>query len=365
MLGVGISGTRLTGLERRVLEECAPFAVVLFARNVESAEQLHELIADVRATAAVPPLFMIDEEGGRVDRLRALVPGIPGASDFMACGDPGLLRGFGAAIGLLLDHFAIDVNLAPVVDVWRDGLSPSLTRRCFGREPGMVAGRAAQFIEGMAEAGVASCIKHFPGLGLSGTDPHYGASVVDMSIDELEALDLLPYRRLASLAPSVMVSHGVYPRIDPSGLPGTLSRHISMTLLREAVGYEGLAITDDMEMHAVSGLASPGEIAVRSMGAGNDLVLYCSRIEEIPAICARIDEEAAKDEEFAARVKEASVRRRRFATECERLQREKSRPRVSFETAQESMLELADRLGDRGDDEPGGPSGGDGGQEWT
>ncbi len=365
VLGIGLGGLRLSDMERRVLAECAPFAVVLFVRNVESATQLHELIGEVRSATPRRPLFMIDEEGGRVDRLRGLVPGTPGASDFMDCSDPEMLRAFGLAIGMLLDHFTIEANLAPVVDVWREGLSPSLTRRCFGNEPEMVAARAARFIDGMAEAGVASCIKHFPGLGLSGTDPHYGASVVDMTIEELEALDLVPYRRLAARAPSVMVSHGVYPKFDSSGLPGTLSRMISTTLLRETIGYEGLAITDDMEMHAVSGLASAGELAAQSIAAGNDLVLFCSRVEEVPSICATLAARADRDDAFAARVADAVTRGERFAAECARLQSTKLHDRTGFDVVSTAMADLAGKVVRHEGDDQGERRGGDGRQEWT
>jgi len=365
LLGVGLAGTRLSELERRVLAERSPFAVVLFARNVESPAQLHDLIGEVRAAAAFPPLFMIDEEGGRVDRLRSLVPGIPGAADFVENADAELLRGFGAAIGSLLDHFAIEVNLAPVVDLSRQVVSPSLMRRCFGTDPELVSERAARFIEGMADVGVASCIKHFPGLGLSATDPHYGSSVVDMTMDELEALDLVPYRRLASVAPSVMVSHGVYPRIDESGLPGTVSEFISTHLLRDTVGYQGLAIADDMEMHAVSGLATPGEVAVRSISAGLDLVLFCSRIEEIPAICERIDEELLCSGRFAARAGDAVVRGERFAAECARLQAAKTHARSGLDEAAAQIARVAaivkhDAASPEGEGRPGS-----GRQEWT
>lgn len=365
LLGVGLAGTRLSDVERRVLAERSPFAVVLFARNVESEEQLRELLADVRGAAPVPPLFMIDEEGGRVDRLRSIVPGIPGASDFADCAEPATVREFGAAIGALLDSVSIEVNLAPVVDLWREGLSPSLTRRCFGGAPEEVADRAARFIEGMANAGVASCIKHFPGLGLSATDPHYGASVIDMTLEELEALDLVPYRRLAKVAPSVMVSHGVYPKIDPGALPGTLSEFVSTTMLRGMVGFEGLAIADDMEMHAVSGLASPGEIAVRSIAAGIDLVLFCSRIEEVPAICGRIDEELRRDERFAARVDEARQRGARFAVECARLRARRPAGERRLGEAARTLAELGARVRRDATGPDGGRRGGDGRQEWT
>ncbi|MBI2215205.1 MAG: glycoside hydrolase family 3 protein [Acidobacteria bacterium] len=366
LLGVGLAGARLSELERRVLGERSPFAVVLFARNVESEEQLHALIAEVRAAAPVPPLFLIDEEGGRVDRLRSLVPGILGASDFAIAGGTKQLRGFGAALGQLLDHFTIEVNLAPVVDIQREGLSPSLTRRCFGDDPHVVSERALRFIEGMAEAGVASCIKHFPGLGRAATDPHYGASIVDMTLEELETLDLVPYRQLAAVAPSVMVSHGVYPNVDADALPGTVSEAIATRLLRETLGYGGLAIADDMEMHAVSGLATSGEIAVRSIRAGIDLVLFCSRIEDVPGICDRIDEEASRDERFATRVGEAVARGVTFAATCARLQSEKTRSRVELRVAAAALGEISRQLrraeSDRDDDPRGG---GDGRQEWT
>ena len=137
-----------------------------------------------------------------------------------------------------------------------------------------------------------------------------------------------------------MVSHGVYPKLDASGAPGTLSAVISRQLLRETIGYDGLAITDDMEMHAVSDLATPEEIAVRSLLAGNDLILFCSRIEELPSIATHIDVLTSRDELVAARFEEATKHCERFVSECARIQAGKQFPRAAYDEIIESVRVL-------------------------
>lgn len=343
LLGVGVSGTCLTAPERETLAVVAPAAVVLFARNVKSPDQLVELIGSIRDIANPAPIFMIDEEGGRVDRLRALVPGIPSAADMATCPDVALSEEFGQVIGRLLAEFDIEVNLAPVVDVWRDGLSPSLVRRCFGSDPISVADRAAAFVRGMARHGVLSCLKHFPGLGVAETDPHHATSLVELTIDELESIDLLPYRLLSSAAPAVMVGHGIYPRVDESLLPGTLSHFVSTTLLRERIGFAGLTISDDMEMHAVSDLAGGAEIAARSVAAGNDLVLFCSRIGEAREIAAGIAGLAASTD-GEARLSEARGRVDSFVRQCGALSALRAESRRGLEPVREAVARLGGKL---------------------
>jgi beta-N-acetylhexosaminidase len=339
-----VSGICLTAEETRILGAVAPAAVVLFARNVESATQLTELIDSIRQASDPAPVLMIDEEGGRVDRLRQLVPGIPAAQDVAACDDPEIAREFGRVIGHLLAELDIEVNLAPVVDLWRDGLSPSLVRRCFGSSPDAVASRAGAFIEGMEERGVLSCVKHFPGLGVAETDPHLASSVVGLSMAELESADLRPYRLLGAKAPAVMVTHAVYPAIDDSGLPGTLSREISTVLLRERLGYEGLAMTDDMEMHAVSDVASAPEIAERSLLAGNDLILFCSRIEEAKSIASRVGRLAESDE-GGARAAEARERVDVFVRQCGAWAGRRRSARAGIDAVRLAVSSLRDSLG--------------------
>jgi len=342
-LGFGISGPVLTEDEKEILGAIAPAAIILFARNVESASQLRDLVASIRQVSNPAPVFMIDEEGGRVDRLRSLVPGIPAAEDLASCEDPEVSRQLGHIIGSLLAEFDIEVNLAPVVDLWREGRSPSLVRRCFGTDPIAVADRAGAFIDGMASMGVLSCLKHFPGLGVATTDPHHATSVVDLSFEELEALDLAPYRVLGNAAPAVMVGHGIYPQVDADALPGTLSRTISTGLLRERLGFEGLSVTDDMEMHAVSDLASAADIAERSVIAGNDLVLFCSRLEDAMDIATRLGNFSTSDA-GSTTLGQARSRVDRFVRQCGAWADRRERARQGLDSVVQSVAGLRRRL---------------------
>lgn len=283
ILGIGLTGKTLTDLERSILRNNSPYAIVLFGRNVGDVEQLCALIRECKSIAKRPPLFMIDEEGGRVDRLRHLLPGLPSAESF-AEGDQAveLSNWLGRIIGMALRFFDIEVDLAPVVDI-RDAHSPKgLERRTFGDTADSVVELAGAFIRGLHSAGVASCLKHFPGIGLGSADPHYGATVMNMSRDELRARDLVPFAKLGNEAGAVMIGHGTYPRIDEPDLPATLSHRISTEVLRRDAGFHGVAITDDMEMHAVSDLGSYESISHRALMAGNDVILYCSHVERVP-----------------------------------------------------------------------------------
>src|SRR5260221_5136417 len=228
ILGIGITGQSLTDFERRVLREQAPYAVVLFGRNVGDPEQLRELIREIKGVATRPPLLMIDEEGGRVARLRNPIPGLPSAEVF-AEGErtAELSEWAGRVIGLALRWFDIEVDLAPVVDV-RGEVSPKgLERRTFGSDAESVVELAGAFANGLHGAGVASCLKHFPGIGLGSADPHYGATVIDLPLEALRQRDLIPFERLGNSSAAVMIGHGSYPQLDFPDLPATLSRKIT------------------------------------------------------------------------------------------------------------------------------------------
>src|SRR5258708_18676296 len=283
ILGIGITGKSLTDLERRILRERSPYAVVLFGRNVGDPEQLRDVIRESKAMAARPPLFMIDEEGGRVDRLRHLIPGLPSAEAFGEGERPAeLSERAGRVIGLALRWFDIEVDLAPVVDIRGEASPKGLERRTFGGDAESVVGLAGAFMQGLHGAGVASCLKHFPGIGLGSADPHYGATVIDIPLDTLRQRDLVPFEHLGSLAGAVMIGHGTYPRIDEPDLPATLSRKISTDLLRDTAHFRGLSITDAIEMRPASDLGSYEDISERAFMAGNDLIPYCSHVERIP-----------------------------------------------------------------------------------
>lgn len=343
ILGVGLTGLTLTELERRILAESTPYAVVLFGRNVESAAQLHELTEEIRTISAVPPLVMIDQEGGRVDRLRNLIPGLPSAAVFEDAPDTHhLVKWFGEVIGNALAFFNCDINLAPVVDIRRDVAVPGMERRAFGSTAEEVTRNVRAFMEGQESFGAASCLKHFPGIGLGSGDPHYGASMIQATREQLEASDLVPYRELGNIARGVMIGHGSYPLIDDPVAPASLSHAITTGLLRDVVGFTGTAISDDMEMHAVSDLGTFEEIAELALMAGNDVVLFCSQIERIPALIDHLEKKAQRNSIFAARMEIATQRAEAYRAHCADLQA-KARPTApSFEALQEEVVRFCD-----------------------
>jgi beta-N-acetylhexosaminidase len=169
---------------------------------------------------------------------------------------------------------------------------------------------------------VASCIKHFPGIGVGSADPHYGATVIDVPVDELVERHLVPFQRLGREAGAVMIGHGTYPQVDHPDLPATLSYRMTTDLLRNFAGFKGVAISDDMEMHAVSDLGSYEEITESALLAGNDVILYCSHIERIPDLNRYLDRRAAEDPKVRARLDEAIQRCEEYRAHCDRLRAE-------------------------------------------
>ncbi len=342
LLGVGLTGTSLTDLERRILRDSTPYAIVLFGRNIEGVEQLRELIREVKSLAAVPPLFMIDEEGGRVDRLRNLVPGMPSAESFSTAERAEEMAGwFGRVMGESLRFFDIEVDLAPVVDVRGEVATKGLERRTFGSDVETVIALAGAFMRGLHASGVAASLKHYPGIGRGSADPHYGATVIDLPLDELQRRELAPFARLGNEARCIMIGHGTYPHLDAAGLPATFSHRITTELLRGTVGFDGLAVSDDMEMHAVSDLGSYEEISERALMAGNDIILFCSHIERVPDLQRYFA--TRSDAAVRARIEQAGERAVTFRNHCETL-RAAAPPVATFELLMRDVNEFLDEL---------------------
>jgi beta-N-acetylhexosaminidase len=345
LFGIGITGKTLTDLERRILRDSTPYAVVLFGRNIGDALQLRELVREVKSLAAVPPLFMIDEEGGRVDRLRHLIPGLPSAEAF-AEGERAaeMSEWSGRVIGLALRWFDVEIDLAPVVDIRGSEPPKGLERRTFGADAETVIELAGAFMRGLHGAGVAACLKHFPGIGVGSADPHYGATIIDVSLDELQRRDLVPFARLGAEAGAIMIGHGTYPQIDAPDLPATLSRGITTDVLRRVARFDGLAVTDDMEMHAVSDLGSYESITDRALAAGNDVVLFCSHIERVPDLQAHVRETSSRDSAYAARVADAAARAEAYRAHCQRLRRDAPPPAASFDDIVDEVARFVDEF---------------------
>lgn len=329
LLGIGLTGKTLTDLERRILRENTPYAVVLFGRNIGTVAEFRDLVAEVKSLApGDAPLFMIDEEGGRVDRLRHILPGLPSVEAFGEGEQPvELSEWFGKVIGMALRYFDIEINLAPVVDIRGEVAPKGLERRTFGSDPESVVELAGAFMRGMQGAGVASCLKHWPGIGEGSGDPHYGQTVIHASLEQLTKRELVPFARLGNEARAIMIGHGIYPQVeDNADLPATLSSRLTTDLLRNVVKFDGIAVSDDMEMHAVSDLGSYEEITERALIAGNDVILFCSHIERVPDLQQYLSDRVSSDANVRARFTEAARRCDAFRAHCDSLRAASTAP---------------------------------------
>ncbi|KMY66771.1 hypothetical protein AAU61_16015 [Desulfocarbo indianensis] len=278
---VGIPGPQAGDRELRLAGHEGLGGVILFKRNVESPAQVWELNYRLRRAAAEaerPPLFiMVDQEGGSVARLHEPFCDGPGLSE-LGRARPFELRAHGALLGRQLTAAGFNWNLAPVMDVHAVA-GGIMQRRSLGSDAERVAKLGAAFILGQQEAGCLACAKHFPGLGRTTADTHRERPRVALSRRDLEEVELIPFRRAAEVGVSgVMVCHAVFESLDDSS-PASLSPAVIEGLLRKEIGYQGLVLSDDLEMGAVAAELEPDQAAVRAYLAGCDLVLVCHRAE--------------------------------------------------------------------------------------
>jgi beta-N-acetylhexosaminidase len=280
LLFAGFEGTRLPpGLARRIAEGRIG-GVVLFARNICSPEQLRSLVDDLHAHAPAdaPLCVAIDQEGGRVQRLRAPWTEWPPMRRLGERGSVEETRAVARALGRELCDLRIDLDFAPVVDVDTNPDNPIIGDRSFSRDPQEVARHAAGFVEAIQGEGVAACAKHFPGHGDASVDSHLALPRLDHDLERLRAIELPPFRAAAAAGvASVMTAHVLIPRLH-SRLPATLAREI-VDLLRGEIGFDGLVFGDDLEMAAIADHFTPGFATGAALEAGVDALLVCKRAD--------------------------------------------------------------------------------------
>jgi beta-N-acetylhexosaminidase len=314
---MGVPGITLDAETASIIREVQPAGFILFGRNIKTPAQLRRLTDDLRGEVRHVPVITVDQEGGRVSRLKECGAEPPSAKQLRDRGDLRLIERHGALTGEILLLFGFNLNLAPVVDVSFDGdFDNSLKNRTWGLDPETVTRNAGAFNRTMREQGVLSCGKHFPGYSRAAVDPHHELPVVKRSRRDLEEVEWKAFRSLAPALDSMMVGHANYPALDESGLPSSLSRKIVHGILREEWGYPGAVISDDLDMGAIVGHFGLAESVTRAVEAGNDLVLLCHRPELIP--------EAAKALKGISPVRAAEAE-----TQVARL-REKLDPPLSF-----------------------------------
>ena len=306
---IGFQGTALGPELRALLDQVRPGGLILFSRNIESASQVRALTDELYRAVPVPPFIALDQEGGRVNRLKPIVGPIPpnlelaGRPDGVAA-----VRKHSRATAQALRNLGFSVNFAPVLDLSDRDPGNGIGDRAYGQDPRVVCRMAGVFLDAHLSAGVVPVGKHFPGLGSARADTHLTLPVIQRSRARLWDEDLLPYRRLRRKLPAVMVGHAHYPAIQGAApAPATLSRPVVAILLRKKVEYGGLILTDDLEMGAVDQTPAGGQ-ALRALAAGHDGLMFCSSEVKIRAAHAALLAAVRGGEIGAARIG-ASVRR--------------------------------------------------------
>ena len=294
LLVVGVEGTSPGEDARRAIQDFHAGGVILFSHNVDSAQQLTAFTNGLKALNSNPlPLFLcVDQEGGRVSRMPSEVAALPAAYDYIqAGGDPGAL---GQVLGWQCAAFGFNVDCAPVLDVWSNPANTVIGKRAMAKEADTAAACGAQAVQALAQQSVIPVGKHFPGHGDTQTDSHVGLPQVDKTLEELEQLELIPFRQaMDNGLEAVMVSHILLSQIDPD-LPASLSPAVVTRLLREELGFQGVVFTDDLTMGAITQSWDMGQAAVLAVQAGCDLVLVCHGADNLPRPSLRRRERATQ-----------------------------------------------------------------------
>lgn len=286
---------------------------ILFRRNLPDLATSHALTTAIHRAfeASGQPgtaLVAVDEEGGRVARLPAPFPRLPPMRRLGERGDVELTRAAARMVGRRLRALGFTLDFAPVADVDSNPANPIIGDRAFSSEPGAVGAHAVAFSRGLEDEGVLACGKHVPGHGDTDTDSHVALPVVRHDRARLEAVELAPFRALARAhVPSLMTAHVVVEALDPAR-PATLSPRVLRELVREHVGFDGLLVSDDLEMAAVAARHDPAESAVLAVAAGCDALLVCSDEDAADRVVLALAREAEANEAFSSRLDEARAR---------------------------------------------------------
>jgi beta-N-acetylhexosaminidase len=296
----GVPGKELDAKSAALFRRVQPGGFILFGRNIESPPQLRKLIDDLRDLSKIEPIITIDQEGGRVSRLRLIGSEPPNAQQLRDKNDVDLIRRHGDITGRLLRVFGFNLDLCPVLDIsFDDNADNSLRGRCYGKTVEQVVRNAGAFNQAMREQGIASCGKHFPGYSAAKSDAHYELPKIERTRAELDKNELAVFRQFVGrdaalprklagdsaarqhVVDSMMICHGWYPCLESEKTPASLSRRIITKLLREELGFAGLIMTDDLDMGAILNGYGLEETIHLAIAAGNDLAMICHRIPEI------------------------------------------------------------------------------------
>ncbi|NRA34318.1 MAG: beta-N-acetylhexosaminidase [Polyangiaceae bacterium] len=340
----GFDGTVLDPDMQKALAAKERAGIILFSRNIPDLETASSINHAV-LSACPDALTSVDQEGGRVARLKGRIIRLPTMSRLGALGDIALIRRCAQVLGAQLAALGFNLDFAPVLDTNSNPDNPVIGDRSFSEDPAVVAKCGRAFAEGLHSVGIMSCGKHFPGHGDTATDSHLDLPHVGHSVERLEQIELRPFEVLSDVLPSLMSAHVVFQALAEE-LPATLSRRIIEDRLRKQYGFQGLLFSDDLEMKALADRMSVEESAIGSIEAGCDVLLICRSMEWQERAHRALCDKASSEQAFRARCAEAAERcqvaRKRFPARLPT--RETLDAALGSTDASELQEELARRL---------------------
>jgi len=308
LLVVGLSGTELTGLERAWLGIVRPGGIILFRRNIHDAEQTRGLLDAATGVCAPHAFRMVDLEGGTVDRLRDALAPMPSAQAVFRAArakkKPAWMREHGELAARAVRAFGFNSTLAPVLDLALDVSAKVMATRPVSASPVDVAEYGREFLQGLRSQRVVGCGKHFPGLGGGTLDSHLDTPSIARAMREITNDDLYPYAELRNELPMVMLNHAAYPQTPGGATPASVSPFWIKTVLRKRMGYEGLALSDDLEMGGILKFMEIEDAAISAMRAGSDILEICHSTEMILRAYEALVREAERSANFAKLITE-------------------------------------------------------------
>ncbi|MFC5401295.1 beta-N-acetylhexosaminidase [Cohnella soli] len=310
LIVVGFAAPHMTDDAKRLIAEYKIGNVILFSHNVENKRQLRALCEELQQTISehtgYPALISIDQEGGRVTRLPDEATNVPGAMAIASTGKPDNAYEAGRITARELRALGINFNLAPVLDINNNPLNPVINVRSYGDTAETVERFGVPMMKGLMDGGVLTAVKHFPGHGDTAVDSHLGLPVIEKTVEQLSELELKPFRAaIAAGAEGVMTSHILFPLIERDKVPATMSRTIVTDLLKKQLGYEGLVVSDCLEMDAIRKHYGTANGAVGALRAGVHLVFVSHSAELAIEAVNRIEQAVVEGELTEAELDEA------------------------------------------------------------
>ena len=309
LLMVGVKGTTATSETQRLVKELKLGSIILYSHNVKDSSQIKNLVSDIQREQPIPLFMAVDQEGGSVVRIRQNTQVLPSAMAIGATQSSQLAFLSGKLTAQELRSLGINMNLAPVLDINTNEYNTIIGVRSFGQNPELVSQMGMWYIEGLQSQGVAATAKHFPGHGDTMTDSHYAVPVLKSKLEELESFHLVPFRRaIENGLDAIMTAHISIPALDPSGLPATFSYNLLTNVLRKKLHFEGVILTDDLEMKSIQQGYDIGTAALKAVLAGADIVMISwSHPKKYHVYQTLL--EAAKSGSLSSEILDASVKR--------------------------------------------------------